>query len=1128
MIVKQQTEFIQFASGDARYVFLPSGDVREFTNKHFMVNQFVGVPMEASANNIYMKVRKADGTVTVSPLLGCKSKSTLAVAENTLIYTGSAEGIEYKVTFACAGSVWFWKTELSGNGEEVQLVYGQDLGVGDRNGVRTNELYLSQYLDHFVAEGELGYTICSRQNQSQGGQFPYVQQGCLNQKIIGYSTDEMQFFGKEFRKDQRIAALYGEELKEKYQYELSYIALWSEWLTLDSVKEATFYGIFKENLDTPVRGAMYMEEVQKAYDSIAWGQEAEPVKAFAHSEEFGEPVASAELTAEEIEKYFPQRILTEEENGELLSFFQPDHTHVVLQKKERIVERPHGNIITSLPEEKTIRKDLMTSTNFMYGLFNAQTTIGNTDSNRLLSANRGLLNLQKYTGQRVWVKLDGQYHVLTLPAAYEAGLNYSRWYYKLADDMLVIDAVAAADEAAIRLNAFSVNGRSYEFIVTSQLSMGGAEFADDIVLETEGSAVTVTPVETSPIKNHYPNLTYRFTFPEQAVISDDRIFYKDGQTRNGTMLTAAFAGETFAVVMSGTLDGVFKAEQEVTERQAMEELPKKELTKYLAFYNAFKCGFHLTFADDTQAGEAEKNSVEKLNVLTTWYIHNAFVHFYVPRGLEQCSGAAWGTRDVCQGPMELFLTTGHFELARQTLLDIFAHQYIDTKEWPQWFMFDNYPYMAGDCHGDVIFWPLKCIGDYLEYTKDTSILQERVVYRHLNGTYAPEETIASHVLTALEAVKERFVGKTALISYAGGDWDDTLQPADPKMKSRLVSAWTQALAYQALRQLSAWLLKVEDEALKAAGKEWEALTDRIREDFNKFLIGDGVIAGFGYVEDNDKISFMLHPQDEKTGLSYRLLPLTRSIISNLADNAQADRNVKVIDEHLTFPDGVRLMDRPARYDGGVSVFFQRAEQASNVGREISLQYVHAHIRYIEAMSVYGDGNKVFDSLMKIVPINIKEAVPNAVRRQSNAYFSSSEGNYKDRYEYAERFEELRTGEREVKGGWRIYSSGPGIFLGRLIGNMLGIRCKADSIELDPVLPKKLDGLIFEYECFGEKFNFHYHVSGNGAGVEKVTCGGKEIPFTQGMNPYRKGGAVITKECMTLNTENNKDVHIFTN
>ena len=51
------------------------------------------------------------------------------------------------------------------------------------------------------------------------------------------------------------------------------------------------------------------------------------------------------------------------------------------------------------------------------------------------------------------------------------------------------------------------------------------------------------------------------------------------------------------------------------------------------------------------------------------------VHLTVPHGLEQYTGAAWGTRDVCQGPMELFLTLEHDEAAKGDVAHLFAQQY---------------------------------------------------------------------------------------------------------------------------------------------------------------------------------------------------------------------------------------------------------------------------------------------------------------------------------------------------------------------------------------------------------------------------------------------------------------------
>lgn len=135
------------------------------------------------------------------------------------------------------------------------------------------------------------------------------------------------------------------------------------------------------------------------------------------------------------------------------------------------------------------------------------------------------------------------------------------------------------------------------------------------------------------------------------------------------------------------------------------------------------------------------------------------------------------------------------------------------------------------------------------------------------------------------------------------------------------------------------------------------MAEQMKASFQTLLIKDEVIAGFAYFKDAETIEYMLHPLDQNTGIQYRLLPMTRSIIAELVDPAQADMNLRLIDEHLKCPDGVRLMDRPARYEGGVSTIFRRAEQAANVGREISLQYVHAHIRYLEAAAKLGDAER---------------------------------------------------------------------------------------------------------------------------------------------------------------------------
>ena len=207
------------------------------------------------------------------------------------------------------------------------------------------------------------------------------------------------------------------------------------------------------------------------------------------------------------------------------------------------------------------------------------------------------------------------------------------------------------------------------------------------------------------------------------------------------------------------------------------------------------------------------------------------------------------------------------------------------------------------------------------------------------------------------------------------------------------------------------------------------------------------------------------------------------------------------------------MDHPAEYAGGVSHLFRRAEQAANVGREISLQYTHAHIRYIEAMAKIGEAKEVWDALFVINPILIRHSVPNARIRQSNLYFSSSDGAYNDRYEYDRNFGLLRTGSIDVKGGWRLYSSGPGIYVTQLVSHVFGICPVSNGLVLDPVLPEAMDEAEASYFCYGRTFLFRYHIKKGSGFCAKDR--GRLIPSRPTDNPYRRGGILIPESELML-------------
>jgi CRISPR-associated protein Csx3 len=205
------------------------------------------------------------------------------------------------------------------------------------------------------------------------------------------------------------------------------------------------------------------------------------------------------------------------------------------------------------------------------------------------------------------------------------------------------------------------------------------------------------------------------------------------------------------------------------------------------------------------------------------------------------------------------------------------------------------------------------------------------------------------------------------------------------------------------------------------------------------------------------------------------------------------------------------MSSPVPYRGGVETTFKRAESAANFGREIGLQYVHAHLRYAEAMAKLGEADALWRALQVVNPVRLDALLPHAALRQSNAYFSSSDGDFADRYEAAANFGRLRDGSVAVKGGWRIYSSGPGLYLHKVVTCLLGLRATFGEIVLDPVLPAALDGLTARLTWAGKAIELRYGV-GQDHTPRAVRVNGQAIPvLRRSNNSYRSGGVVLSRD-----------------
>ncbi len=183
-----------------------------------------------------------------------------------------------------------------------------------------------------------------------------------------------------------------------------------------------------------------------------------------------------------------------------------------------------------------------------------------------------------------------------------------------------------------------------------------------------------------------------------------------------------------------------------------------------------------------------------------WYGMNALTHFLTPYGLEQFGGAAWGTRDVSQGPVELLLTFEKYDEARKVLLIIFSNQNPDGG-WPQWWMFDSYQNIrAHESHGDIFYWCIIALANYIKVTGDLKILDEAVPYYHEKGNDFAEKTpLKEHIDRLIKMIMDSFIRGTSLVPFGGGDWNDSLQPVSKELAQRLISSWTVEMNYQAFK-----------------------------------------------------------------------------------------------------------------------------------------------------------------------------------------------------------------------------------------------------------------------------------------------------------------------------------------
>lgn len=1062
---------------------LPNGAIGAIEHDGILINQSRGILPEGAPFRLWLR----SGRELVSLLNPALVTAFGPAGRRQAVWHGTRATWRWHVRLELdsARTAWTWYVELIHNGarpRSVEVLVAQDLGLASLQHARTNENYNAHYIDHTpLQHPEWGPVVCARQNLLQSDQcHPWLALACPT-GAARFATDGLDVFGL----SQRVTGLprvhLGLQLpSRRRQGECACAALQSLPVLLAGEQSASFQFRLTYVRHHPAASSVRdLHRLRAGNAPCRAKPEAAPVPrslwddpALLHGLAF-EP--------ETWDRLYPRRHGEERVGRHLGSFYTPDGRHVVAKAKESIVERSHGHVL--LGSNRLLpAADAFGSTVYAPGVFNAQVFCGNPDFSRVLTVVRDPLQRLRASGQRLWVHLDGSWRLLGTPSAFAMGLDRVDWWYRLPRRLLRVTSRVHADPSAVTLDCRVLEGPPLRWLATHQLCLGTNEldYGGSIDIHPERAEAVLRPDPGTMGARRNPGRRYRISAaPAGAVaeIANDVILWSDRVSRQAP----------FVVVES-------RAVRHLALRFDLAgPTPAAPATRLAGPPSAT---WHIAKAPaDMQA----------LADILPWFRHDAWIHLAAPHGLEQYGGGAWGTRDVCQGPVEWLLGEQRYADVREILRIVFSRQFAKSGLWPQWFM--SAPYadiLQRHCHGDILFWPLKALCDYAAAANDPGILDLPAPFLNTSGVPGRPHPLLDHVDAVLRTYRKNCVGGTALVAYGDGDWDDTLQPARCEMRAGMVSAWTVQLAYQTFDQLADLLRRAGHDSRAAAVA---ALCERIRADFHRHLMPDGIVAGFAMLRGN-RFEPLLHPRDTLSGIQYRLLPMTRGILSGIFDPAEARAHRDLVRDQLRFPDGVHLMNRPVAYTGGISRLFQRAETAAYFGREVALQYVHAHLRYAEAMARLGDASETWWALQIANPAGLSERLPHAAPRQANVYFSSSDGDFPDRVEAAAHFDQLRRGRRAVKSGWRLYSSGPGLYLHKVRAALFGIREHYDRIAFDPVLPPALAACRVQMILDGRNVSLRFSPD---PAAPLLVNGHPLDGLPAPDNPYRGGGVLIDRK-----------------
>ena len=470
--------------------------------------------------------------------------------------------------------------------------------------------------------------------------------------------------------------------------------------------------------------------------------------------------------------------------------------------------------------------------------------------------------------------------------------------------------------------------------------------------------------------------------------------------------------------------------------------------------------------------------LESMNIiLNGWDIYQTLQSRLISRTGYYQSGGAYGFRDQLQDTLALKYIDP--KILKNQILKHSKQQFLegDVEHW--WH--EETGKGIRTRMSDDLLWIVYLTAEYIEFTGDYSILEEKTSYLVSKELEENEEdrydkfertketgSIYEHCIKAIDRTLN--FGENGLPKIGSGDWNDGFSNVGPKGRGE--SVWLGFFLYNVLDRFTKIMENLNKENIENKIEKYKTIMQQLKKSLNTNG-WDGRWFKRAFMDDGNTLGSMENDECRIDSIAQ-----SWSIISNAGDNDKKYISMESLENHLIDRENgiIKLLDPPFE-KGKLNPGYIKSYLPGV--RENGGQYTHAAVWVIIAESMLGFGDKATELYRMINPIEHARTKESCKKYKVEPYVIPA-----DIY---------GAGNLAGRGGWTWYTGSASWYYKTGIENVLGLKINNGVLRVEPCIPSSWKEYNIKYKWKNAFYNIAIkNPSGKNTGVEKIFVNGNEL------------------------------------